>query len=147
MSNGNQKENKSLPPFAVGLVAIGGGVVGYDYGTALEVSPAIGAAIGAGISSIAVAILNYLMRDPENKIKDIFMGFGLISGLIFALYTASENDLELGPGAILCVICGGIGTWLGSQAAALLSYAAFLLLFMSQGPVGFFIRSIILNSN
>lgn len=143
-SNTQQPANKSMPPIAIALVACGGGVVGYDYATWMEVSPLIGAIIGLIISAVMVNLLNHIMRDPERKIRE---GLGGLAGVIFGLTIATDNNAE-GLGFFITTgIFGGIGAGLGSMAASLLSYAAFLLLLISQGPIGFAIRSLILNSN
>ena len=139
--------NKPMPPIAIALVACGGGVVGYDYAKWMEVSPLIGAAIGLVISAIMVNILNHIMRDPERKIREGCMAFGGFAGAIFGLTVATDNDAEGWSFFITTAIFGSIGAGLGSMAASLLSYAAFLLLLISQGPIGFAIRSIVLNSN
>ena len=146
-TNTQPQANKPMPPIAIVLVACGGGVVGYDYATWMEVSPLIGAVIGLIISAVMVNVLNHIMRDPERKIREGCMAFGAIAGVIFGLMVASENNAEGFGFLITTAIFGGIGTGLGSMAASLLSYAAFLLLLISQGPIGFAIRSVILNSN
>jgi hypothetical protein len=146
-SNTQQPANKSMPPIAIALVACGGGVVGYDYATWMEVSPLIGAGIGLVISAIMVNILNHIMRDPERKIREGCIGLGGFAGVIFGLTVATDNNAEGLGFLITTAIFGGIGAGLGSMAASLLSYAAFLLLLVSQGPIGFAIRSVILNSN
>jgi len=146
-SNTQQPANKPMPPIAIALVACGGGVVGYDYAKWMEVSPLIGAGIGLVISAIMVNILNHIMRDPERKIREGCIGLGGLAGVIFGLTVATDNNAE-GLGFFITTgIFGGIGAGLGSMAASLLSYAAFLLLLISQGPIGFAIRSLILNSN
>jgi hypothetical protein len=146
-SNTQQPANKSMPPIVIALVACGGGVVGYDYATWMEVSPLIGAIIGLIISAVMVNLLNHIMRDPERKIREGCIGLGGLAGVIFGLTIATDNNAE-GLGFFITTgIFGGIGAGLGSMAASLLSYAAFLLLLISQGPIGFAIRSLILNSN
>lgn len=148
MNPANQQQpNKSMPPIAVVLVACGGGVVGYDYATWMEVSPLLGAVIGLVISAIMVNVLNHIMRDPDRKIREGCMAFGTVAGVIFGLTIASDNNAEGVGFLITTAIFGAIGAGLGSMAASLLSYAAFLLLLISQGPIGFAIRSVILNSN
>ena len=145
--NTQPQSNKSMPPIAIALVACGGGVVGYDYAKWIEVSPLIGAGIGLIISAIMVNVLNHIMRDPERKIREGCMGLGGFAGAIFGLTLATDNNAEGLGFFITTAIFGVIGAGLGSMAASLISYAAFLLLLMSQGPIGFAIRSVILNSN
>jgi hypothetical protein len=142
-----QQPNKSMPPIAIVLVACGGGVVGYDYATWMEVSPLVGAVIGLVISAVMVNLLNHIMRDPERKIREGCIAFGAVAGVVFGLTIASDNNAEGLGFLITTAIFGGIGAGLGSMAASLLSYAAFLLLLLSQGPIGFAIRSAILDSN
>lgn len=146
-SNTQTQSNKSMPPIAIALVACGGGVVGYDYATWMEVSPLIGAIIGLVISAIMVNVLNHIMRDPGRKIREACMGLGGFAGAIFGLTLATDTNAEGLGFFITAAIFGVIGAGLGSMAASLLSYAAFLLLLISQGPIGFAIRSVILNSN
>jgi len=136
-----------MPPIAIALVACGGGVVGYDYATWMEVSPLVGAIIGLIISAIMVNVLNHIMRDPDRKIREGCIALGGVSGAIFGLTVATDNNAEGWGFFITTAIFGSIGAGLGSMAASLLSYAAFLLLLISQGPIGFAIRSIVLNSN
>ena len=131
-----QQTAKPMPPIATFLVACGGGVVGYDYATWMAVS-----------SAIMVNILNHIMRDPERKIREGCIGLGGFAGVIFGLSVATDNNAEGLGFFITTAIFGGIGAGLGSMAASLLAYAAFLLLLISQGPIGFAIRSVILNSN
>lgn len=145
--NTQQPTSKPMPPIAIALVACGGGVVGYDYAKWMEVSPLIGAIIGLIISAVMVNILNHIMRDPERKIREGCIGLGGFAGVIFGLTVAIDNNTEGLGFFITAAIFGGIGAGLGSMAASLLSYAAFLLLLVSQGPIGFAIRSVILNSN
>lgn len=145
--NTQQQTAKPMPPIATFLVACGGGVVGYDYAKWMDVSPLVGAAIGLVISAIMVNILNHIMRDPERKIREGCIGLGGFAGVIFGLSVATDNNAEGLGFFITTAIFGGIGAGLGSMAASLLAYAAFLLLIISQGPIGFAIRSVILNSN
>ena len=146
-ANTSPSTNKPMPPIATFLVACGGGVVGYDYAKWMEVSPLVGAIIGLVISAIMVNILNHIMRDPERKIRESCIGLGGFAGLIFGLTLATDNNAQGLGFFVTAVIFGAIGAGLGSMAASLLSYAAFLLLLISQGPIGFAIRSTILNSN
>ncbi|UVW35515.1 hypothetical protein NYF23_02615 [SAR92 clade bacterium H455] len=147
MNPTNQQPNKPMPPIAIALVACGGGVVGYDYATWMEVSPLVGAIIGLIISAIMVNVLNHIMRDPDRKIREGCIALGGVAGAMFGLTVATDNNAEGWGFFITTAIFGGIGAGLGSMAASLLSYAAFLLLLISQGPIGFAIRSIVLNSN
>ena len=95
MNPANQQQpNKSMPPIAVVLVACGGGVVGYDYATWMEVSPLLGAVIGLVISAIMVNVLNHIMRDPDRKIREGCMAFGTVAGVVFGLTIASDNNAE-----------------------------------------------------
>ena len=146
-ANTQQPTTKSMPPLAILLVACGGGVVGYDYAKWIEVSPLIGAIIGLVISATMANILNRIMRDPEKKIREGCIALGGLAGLIFGVTLATDNNTEGLSFFITTAIFGAIGAGLGSMAASLLSYAAFLLLLISQGPIGFAIRSMILNSN
>lgn len=136
-ANTQPQISKPMPPIATALVACGGGVVGYDYARWMEVSPLIGAIIGLVVSAVIVNLLNHIMRDPERKIREGCMAFGAVAGVIFGLVVASDNNAEGIGFLITTAIFGGIGAGLGSMAASLLSYAAFLLLLMSQGPIGF----------
>lgn len=147
MPESYQEQNKSMHPFAMSLVACGGGVVGYDYATWMEVSQLTGAIIGLVISAVLIKFLNHIMRDPDKKIREACITIGGIAGLIFGFYIATENNAEGAAYLITAAIFGLIGAGLGSMAATMLSYMAFLLLFISQGPVGFAVRSVILNSN
>lgn len=128
-----QQPNKSMPPIVIVLVACGGGVVGYDYATWMEVSPLVGAVIGLVISAVMVNLLNHIMHDPERKIREGCIAFGAIAGVVFGLTIAAGSNAEGLGFLITTAIFGGIGAGLGSMAASLLSYAAFLLLLLSQG--------------
>ena len=94
MNPNNQQPTKSMPPIAIALVACGGGVVGYDYATWMEVSPLVGAIIGLIISAIMVNVLNHIMRDPDRKIREGCMALGGFAGAIFGLTLATDNNAE-----------------------------------------------------
>jgi len=149
MNNQNQTGNSSqLPKAAYFLVASGGGVVGHDYATWMEVDPVIGAGIGGIISMIIMKTLYQLYLDPGNKIKDkltfigAFIGMALGSTIVSANSGGSDTAWFVGLG-----IGGLIGAGLGQMAAAIVSLAAFALIFLSQGPVGLMVRTFITNSN
>ena len=145
-SQAHRNTTSQLPPYSYVLIAIGGGVVGQDYAQWLTVDPIIGALIGAVISTILTQILYNISRDQGGKIKDTFSKIGALMGAILGGYSfAAPTD---GIGWVIgAVIFASIGAYMGRMVAALISLGALFLLFISQGPVGFFIRSLIINAN
>ena len=142
----NQPKGTSAPPAAYVLVAIGGGVVGHDYARWLEVNPIVGAVLGAAISAILTRILYHLVKDPEGSIRKTGIVIGAVAGIAVGGYVVASNSD--GFTWIIGSIAGGVlGGVAGYFVAVFVSFGALVLLFLSQGPVGFFIRSLILNLN
>ena len=137
----NEQKKSSAPPAAFVLVAIGGGVVGQDYAKWMEVSPLIGTIIGGVIGLILTKILYHLAADPEGKIKEACSGIGGLVGAVWGGYLGAKNS-ESGfawlIGGFVGAIVGGI---VGQMVAAFLGFSALLLLFLSQGPIGFALRA------
>jgi len=142
-----QTTNNGAPPIAYFFVAIGGGVVGHDYAQWFEADPLVGAGIGGAISLILTNILYRLYTDHDGTIKETCSGIGAFIGLIIGVTAVASNADGDMAWVIGGAIGGVIGYGLGQMAAAILSLGAFVLLFLSQGPIGFMIRTAILNSN
>ncbi|MEM6761130.1 MAG: hypothetical protein AAF601_16785, partial [Pseudomonadota bacterium] len=97
--------------------------------------------------AILLNILHYVYSDPDKHIREWLTAIGALVGGITGI-TAAANDpsIEASPllfGGVLAFIGAGLGQF----AATALSILAFLVLFLSQGPVGMVIRTAILNSN
>ncbi|WP_020585258.1 hypothetical protein [Desulfobacter curvatus] len=141
-----QSQKKSLHPVSTLLVALGGGVVGYDYGKGIGFDPFIGAIVGLIISAVLVNILRDIYQERE-QIRNNLAIMGAIVGAVFGFFCIASGINDMTESFIIAAACSAFGGWFGYMAATLIVYAAFLLLFLSQGPVGFVLRSIILNSN
>ena len=137
------KQSSGLHNLALVSAVIGGGVVGHDYAQWVDVDPTAGAIAGLIISGILTAILES-MRRGEKEIREGCVGIGLVlGGLLGGIAGARDvGGVEgfLGGafgGAILGAICGAI-------ISALISFVVLALLFISSGPVGLFLRGIVL---
>lgn len=149
MANPSQQSstNKtSLHPAAYFLVASGGGIVGHDYASWLEVNRVVGALIGAAVSAIILQIAYVAYKDPEGKIKEGMTKLGAIVGAIMGFFIGIEMDGDF-AWLIMTVICSGLGAGAGQMAAAIISFAGLAVLFLSQGPVGFALRAWITGQN
>lgn len=142
-----KKKNHDTSPIAHFLVSIVGGVAGHDYATWLQVNPIIGAAIGGCIGLILYRFLYLLYLDPEGKIRETCSSIGALVGVIFGATTIASNSDSDMAWLIGALVGGGIGYGLGQMAFATISLGALVLLFLSSGPIGFMIRTAILNSN
>ena len=143
----NEQKKKGAPPGAFVLVAIGGGVVGQDYAQWFEVNPLIGAAIGGIIGLILTNVLYTLAADPEGKIKETCSGIGGLAGAIWGGYVGAKNSESGFAWLIGGVVGAAIGGIVGQMVAAFLAFAALILLFLSQGPVGLVLRTWITSLN
>lgn len=136
-----------MPPWAYLFVATGGGVVGHDYATFLVVDPVVGAGVGAVIAMILTAILTYLATDPDGHIKSVMSFIGAILGA----YTGAQIALNDQSGDINILasvgICALVGAGLGQLVAGGVALVALACLFLSQGPVGLLVRTVVLQAN
>lgn len=139
-------DKKRLHPAAGGLVAIGGGVVGYDYATWLELDYRVGVVLGALVMLIATAILKSIAEEKE-AITGFLSSVGGLAGAGLGGYVAYH---EPGPwwGTLVGIAIGGaIGAGVGQVVAAFFCFAALAVLFISQGPVGFAVRTFVMELN
>lgn len=143
----NQQTRTGAPGWAYFFVASGGGVVGHDYATMLQLHPVAGAAIGGIVSMIILGILNYVMIDPDGHIRKYLIIGGAVAGGFLGLRVAIEKANENIEIAIATGICAAIGGYIGQFSAFILALAASLLLLLSTGPVGLMVRTAILGAN
>ena len=129
------QENQESPMrnFAFATSMISGGAVGSDYFG----DPWIGVIVGTIIGAFLTALLLDIYADPQGKIKKTMSEIGGLAGLILGIYVTVESDVN----ALFSVIFfTSIGAAAGQMAAAILSFAALVLLVVSKGPIGTFLR-------
>ncbi|WDE01116.1 hypothetical protein [Thalassomonas actiniarum] len=146
-TNAQPTKTTGAHPLAYFFVASGGGVVGTDYATWLNIDPVIGAVIGGVISLFILQLAYHLYTDPEGEIKKTCTEAGAILGVLLGAYITLENSSEDFAWVIGAFVGGAIGAGMGQMAAAIISLAGFTVLFLSQGPVGLAVRTFILNIN
>lgn len=153
MSESQKNQLSGLRKLGYASAVIGGGVVGSDYATCMEVNPAVGAIVGSVIGSILTKILYYLQDDPDRQILGFLMKAGMLLGAIAGGYFGYEVGMTEDQKSVL--IYSGVGTLGGGFAGAvvgrivsgLVSLSAFTLLFISRGPVGAYLRNLASQSN
>jgi len=136
-----------LMKLALASGLISGGVVGHDYARWIDVNPMGGAVAGFMVGAVLAAFLSYIAKDPEQKLQSLCSTIGALAGLIFGAGIGAMNDggvQGLGIGAVVGTVIGAIA---GRLVAMFISLSAFLLLFVSRGPVGLYLRNVILDGN
>lgn len=149
----NTQKSKPAPLRKLGYASavVGGGVVGADYATWMQVDPATGAVIGSAISTVITKILFYLQDDPGNRILIFLMRAGMLIGCITGAYFGYEFGMAEDKESVLQysgagLVGGGFfGAMAGKVVAGLISLSAFFLLFISRGPVGLYLRNALSN--
>lgn len=129
---------------ALASAVVGGGVVGLDYAKWFKTDPLIGFAIGAAIMCATAALLRWLKKHKE-RVSAVLMQIGAVVGFITACVLIAKLPGMTGVHWLLG-LAGGIvfGILAGSAIACLLDLLVVLLLFLSEGPVGLFLRNIVL---
>ena len=145
MSN-NSAANTRCPlvPFAYASGVVSGGVVGYDYGTWLDVPPAIGAIIGAIVSSVLTGVLLSIIQSRE--LRGRLIGFGAFAGAVvgaWAMMISEPGVANFLGGALVGGVFGAIA---GMVAFLLIFVSAAFLLLISRGPIALFLRNTISDS-
>lgn len=129
------------------FVASGGGVVGHDYATTLDIAPVTGAVLGAIISALIVRVLIYIYKDPKGHIRGLMTTGGALFGAYLGFQIAMDNRSDEIDTVIAVSVGALVGAALGQKAAAAIGLLALVLLFLSQGPAGLIFRTWILGSN
>lgn len=142
-STGNQ--TSPLKTLAYASAIISGGVVGADYATWLKVNPLVGTILGSILSSILTSILLHLQEDPGGKIQETLTKLGAFSGMLIGV-TVGISDNGGFQGFFGGLIIGAVlGAMAGQMIASSISFGAFAMLFVSRGPVGMFLRNVMLD--
>lgn len=144
-TSASESKSSALTKFAYLSAIIGGGVAGADCAAWFGVSPAIGAVVSSVVSGLLTHFLFELKKNHE-EIEKTFMKIGGVGGIIFGIYIgiiAAEPDSFWSSVFMGGIIFGIIGTLIGKTVAWILLFAVVFLLFISRGPVGFFLRSLI----
>ncbi|MCH6257968.1 hypothetical protein MLD52_15520 [Puniceicoccaceae bacterium K14] len=146
MNRENTQNKNTLHPISYFFVASGGGVVGTDYASWVNVNPLVGAIIGGIISLVILGVANSMISEKE-QIQDFFSGIGSFIGLIVGAVIA-QNNSDVGYAWVIGGFFGaGIGYGIGQMIAGLLVFVAFAVLLLSQGPIGLAFRTFIMNLN
>ena len=141
-SSDYQNSPAQIPPIAYFFVASGGGVVGLDYATWLEVPLAVGILIGAAISALILKIATGILAE-QKAIEDKLMKFGAVIGAVIGAISFHNNAEAEFSWIFGAIIFGGLGMLAGKFAAGAIVIFASITLLLSQGPIGFAFRAFI----
>ena len=140
-AQGAYAEKPQQPVFLTVLLVCGGGIVGFDYAQWLDVNVYFGIVAGALISFWARQILYGIYKDPGNEIENFFMKAGAFLGGAIGFYIGLVVSNEWYSGFVGAAIVAVVGYNAGKLVASTISFAAFFLISISQGPVGFILRN------
>lgn len=151
-TSANQQQVSPIRRLASISSVIGGGVVGADYATWIEVDPIVGTVLGSFISWSLTTIL-FKLRDAQREIATACSWVGGLLGCVAGTYLGygfgvaelAETPVIYGFGGFLFGFAAGAIA--GQIAAALISFCVVALLFISQGPVGNLLRGLVLQAN